>query len=42
MIGIYGGTFDPIHNGHLHVIKELLQSRRIDRIIVIPAGDPQL
>jgi nicotinate-nucleotide adenylyltransferase len=42
VIGIYGGTFDPIHNGHLHVIKELLQSRRIDRIIVIPAGDPQL
>lgn len=42
MIGIYGGTFDPIHNGHLHVIKELLRSRRVDRILVIPAGDPQL
>jgi nicotinate-nucleotide adenylyltransferase len=42
VIGIYGGTFDPIHNGHLHVIKELLLSRRIDRIIVLPAGDPQL
>lgn len=42
MIGIYGGTFDPIHNGHLHVIKELLLSRRLDRIIVLPAGDPQL
>ena len=42
MIGIYGGTFDPIHNGHLHVIKQLLQSHRVDRIIVIPAGEPQL
>lgn len=42
MIGIYGGTFDPIHNGHLHVIRQLLQSRRLERIIVIPAGDPQL
>lgn len=42
VIGIYGGTFDPIHNGHLHVIKELLRSRKLDRIIVIPAGDPQL
>ena len=42
MIGIYGGTFDPIHNGHLHVIKQLLQSHRVDRIIVVPAGDPQL
>jgi nicotinate-nucleotide adenylyltransferase len=42
VIGIYGGTFDPIHHGHLHVIKELLRSRRVERIIVIPAGDPQL
>jgi nicotinate-nucleotide adenylyltransferase len=42
VIGIYGGTFDPIHNGHLHVIKELLRSRKLDRIIVVPAGDPQL
>lgn len=42
MIGIFGGTFDPIHNGHLHVIKELLRSQRVDRIIVVPAGDPQL
>ncbi|MTA84714.1 MAG: nicotinate (nicotinamide) nucleotide adenylyltransferase [Actinobacteria bacterium] len=42
VIGIYGGTFDPIHNGHLHVIKQLLQSHRVDRIIVVPAGDPQL
>ena len=42
MIGIYGGTFDPIHNGHLHVIKQLLESHRVDRIIVVPAGEPQL
>jgi nicotinate-nucleotide adenylyltransferase len=42
VIGIYGGTFDPIHNGHLHVIKQLLQSHRVERIIVVPAGEPQL
>lgn len=42
MIGIYGGTFDPIHNGHIHVIKELLRSSRVERILVVPAGQPQL
>ncbi len=38
--GLFGGTFDPIHNGHLQVVhsaKELLQ---LDRVIFIPAGDP--
>lgn len=42
MIALFGGTFDPIHNGHLHVIKELLGSKRFEKIIVIPSGDPQL
>lgn len=41
-IGLYGGTFDPIHNGHLRVIVELLTRKVIDKIILIPAGDPQL
>ena len=41
-IGIYGGTFDPIHNGHLHVIRELLTQSIVDRILVIPAGEPRL
>lgn len=41
-LGIYGGTFDPIHNGHLHVIHQLLVKKIVDRVIVIPAGQPQL
>ena len=41
-LGIYGGTFDPIHNGHLHVIHQLLVKKIVDRLIVIPARDPQL
>jgi nicotinate-nucleotide adenylyltransferase len=41
-IGLYGGTFDPIHNGHLHVISELLQRNVVDRILVVPAGQPRL
>lgn len=42
MIGLYGGTFDPIHNGHLHVARQLLTSGRISKVILIPAGEPQL
>ena len=41
-IGIYGGTFDPIHNGHLRVIVELLTRKVVDQIVLVPAGAPQL
>ena len=41
-IGIYGGTFDPIHNGHLKVISQLIQKKIIDHLIVVPAGQPLL
>jgi nicotinate-nucleotide adenylyltransferase len=41
-IGIYGGTFDPIHNGHLHVITQLISRSIVDQLILIPAGSPWL
>ena len=41
-LGIYGGTFDPIHNGHLRVVVELLSRKIVDSIILIPAGQPRL
>jgi nicotinate-nucleotide adenylyltransferase len=41
-IAIYGGTFDPIHLGHLHVITEVIHQKIADRILLIPAGAPQL
>jgi nicotinate-nucleotide adenylyltransferase len=41
-IAIYGGTFDPIHKGHLHVISEIISRNLADRILLIPAGQPQL
>ena len=41
-VGIYGGTFDTIHNGHLHVITQLIEKKIIDRLLVIPAGHPLL
>lgn len=41
-VGLYGGTFDPIHNGHLRVVAELLNRNIVDEIILIPAGQPRL
>ena len=36
-IAIYGGTFDPIHHGHLIVAREALERLGVDRVIFIPA-----
>jgi nicotinate-nucleotide adenylyltransferase len=41
-VGIYGGTFDPIHVGHLHVITQLIEKEIVDQILVVPAGEPLL
>jgi nicotinate-nucleotide adenylyltransferase len=37
---IYGGTFDPIHNGHLHLVKELIHGGEFEKVIIVPAGLP--
>ena len=36
-IGIYGGSFDPVHNGHIAMINSALKSGFIDVVIVIPS-----
>jgi len=38
--GIFGGTFDPPHNGHLAIAKYAYESLSLDRFIFIPNGTP--
>jgi nicotinate-nucleotide adenylyltransferase len=39
-IAIFGGTFDPIHYGHLHLIDEILNSEKFSKLVIVPAGKP--
>jgi nicotinate-nucleotide adenylyltransferase len=41
-MGVLGGTFDPIHLGHLIIAEEARVRLRLDRIVFIPAGQPWL
>jgi len=38
-LALYGGAFDPIHNGHLATIALILNSGAADEVLVIPSGD---
>jgi nicotinate-nucleotide adenylyltransferase len=39
-IGVFGGTFDPIHVGHLVAASDARAQLRLDRVLLVVAGDP--
>ncbi|HEV7865130.1 MAG TPA: adenylyltransferase/cytidyltransferase family protein, partial [Acidimicrobiia bacterium] len=39
-IGVFGGTFDPVHVGHVVAAVEAGRVLGLDRVVLVPAGDP--
>ena len=39
-LGVFGGTFDPVHNGHVAAAVNARRALRLDRVLVIPARAP--
>jgi nicotinate-nucleotide adenylyltransferase len=39
-LGVLGGTFDPVHNGHLAIADHLLNTFRLDSLLFVPAARP--
>ncbi|HKC51640.1 MAG TPA: nicotinate-nucleotide adenylyltransferase [Myxococcota bacterium] len=41
-LGVLGGTFNPIHLAHLRLAEELRETLELERVLLIPAGEPAL
>jgi nicotinate-nucleotide adenylyltransferase len=39
-VGVMGGTFDPIHHGHLVAASEVRQHFELDEVVFVPTGEP--
>ena len=39
-VGLLGGSFNPIHYGHLHLARAALDSGYVDRVLFLPSGNP--
>ena len=41
-LGVYGGTFDPVHHGHLLLARDTLEQLRLDAVLFVPCGQSPL
>lgn len=39
-IAAYGGTFDPVHNGHVEVVRAIVRNFGLDQLLIVPAHRP--
>jgi nicotinate-nucleotide adenylyltransferase len=39
-LGLFGGTFDPVHFGHLRLAAEVREALRLERVVFLPTGHP--
>ncbi len=39
-LGLFGGSFNPIHNGHLSIARQSQETLQLDRVLFIPTSDP--
>lgn len=39
-LAVFGGTFNPVHNGHLHLVRQFVQRIGADRVLLVPTKIP--
>lgn len=39
-VGVFGGSFDPVHSGHVRVARAALEQARLDRVLFLPTAKP--
>ena len=39
-VGLFGGSFDPVHLGHLHAARSAMEARDLDQVVFVPAARP--